>query len=157
MKMRVMAATVAAIWAMGAVAPASAQTVQAKDPKSVMDALASANYPSELKKDDGGDPLITSEANGMHFLIAFYGCKSNLNCTTVSFYSAFRADKKPTAATMNEWNSKKRFGRAFLDNEGDPAIQLDVDLDDGGMSRALFIDNIEWFSVAFASLREATK
>lgn len=38
---------------------------------------------------------------------------------------------------MNEWNRKKRYTKAYLDDEQDPVIDMDIYLGDGGIS----IDN----------------
>ena len=44
--------------------------------------------------------------------------------------------------------ASERFGRAYLDKESDPILEMDVDLDDGGLSPDLFVDNLEfWTSV----------
>ena len=53
-----------------------------------------------------------------------------------------------TIGDMNEWNKAHRFSRAYIDKDGDPCIEGDLDLDSGGMSRALFLDNLEtWGSL----------
>ena len=65
-------------------------------------------------------------------------------------WKAARYDLKDAVSLerINEWNGTQRFGRAFLDKEKDPILQMDLDLDDGGISQLLFIDNIEfWTSV----------
>ncbi|HYW52084.1 MAG TPA: YbjN domain-containing protein [Gemmatimonadaceae bacterium] len=38
-----------------------------------------------------------------------------------------------TLTKVNEWNKKKRFGRAYIDADGDPCVELDYDLE-GGVS-----------------------
>lgn len=38
-----------------------------------------------------------------------------------------------TLTKVNEWNKSKRFGRAYIDAEGDPCVELDYDLE-GGVS-----------------------
>jgi hypothetical protein len=55
---------------------------------------------------------------------------------------------------VNDWNKVKRFSRAYIDKDGDPALEFDVDLDDGGMSAALFIDNIEFFEASIAGFKK---
>lgn len=142
----------AAIAAWGSV-PASAQTVEARSPGSVQSALESNGYKPEMKKDSSGDPLIVIESQGYKMMVLFFGCKNNVECKSVSFFAATRAPKKLDLQAVNAWNQKRRFGRASLDSDGDPNLQFDVDLDDGGMSSALFIDNIEWFTVAFDNLK----
>ncbi len=51
--------------------------------------------------------------------------------------------------TINEWNKTKRFGRAYIDAEGDPCVELDYDLE-GGVSD----DSIKvWFDTVTAIVR----
>ncbi len=56
---------------------------------------------------------------------------------------------KATITTVNEWNKTKRFGRAYIDAEGDPCVELDYDLE-GGVSD----DSIRvWFGTVSAIVR----
>ena len=51
--------------------------------------------------------------------------------------------------SVNEWNKTKRFGRAYIDAEGDPCVELDYDLE-GGVSD----DSIKvWFDTVTAIVR----
>jgi len=133
--------------------PTLAQAVEARSPSSVQAVLQSNGYKPEMKKDNGGDPMIIIDSQGYKMMLLFFGCKNNADCKTVSLLAASRAPKKLDLQAVNAWNQKRRFGRAFLDADGDPNLQLDIDLDDGGMSPALFVDNIEWFTVAFDNLK----
>ena len=50
---------------------------------------------------------------------------------------------------VNEWNKSKRFGRGYIDDEGDPCVELDYDLE-GGVSD----DSIKvWFDTVTAIVR----
>ena len=141
---------VMAMAALGLMAtPASAQTVSAANPESIAAVLRSRGYRAEVTKDGQGDPLIKSGADGSTFLIVFFNCTGGRNCATIQFYAGFKTDgNAPSLSRINEWNREKRFGRAYIDAEGDPVVEMDVDLDDGGMSRLLFEDNLEfWVSV----------
>jgi hypothetical protein len=129
-------------------APAQAQMVRAQDPQSVVAAMQSAGYTAALGTDRLGDPKIDSSTSGTKFTVFFYNCTKNRDCATVQFHSGYKVKTPVTLERINEWNRTQRFGRAYLDKEGDPIIEMDVDLDDGGLSRALFIDNLEfWDSV----------
>ena len=129
-------------------APAMAQNVRASDPQTIVEALQGAGFKAEVRKDGVGDPMIVSAHSGSEFRVIFYGCTANKNCATIQFLSGYEVKTPVTLARINEWNKTKRFARAVLDNEGDPIILMDVDLDDGGLSRALFIDNLEfWISL----------
>jgi hypothetical protein len=124
---------------------AMAQMVQALSPSSVANALQSAGYRAELTKDSGGDPMIKSTSSGSDFSILFYGCTKNSDCTTVQFFAGYQKPKNGSLSSMNEFNAKNRFVRAYQADTGSARIEMDVDLDDGGMSRALFTDNLEFW------------
>ena len=91
--------------------------------------------------------MIRSALDGSSFAIIFYGCTKNRACQTIQFYAGFKSDGKVSIETMNEWNKAQRFGRAYIDKDKDPVIEMDVDLDDGGMSRALFEDHFEYWEM----------
>ena len=128
--------------------PAHAQMVRALDPQSVVAALQASGYAAKLGTDRVGDPMVTSGVSGTTFQIFFYNCTNHQACATVQFHSAYDISTPVGLDQINAWNQKKRFGRAFLDKENDPVLEMDVDLDDGGLSRLLFIDNVEfWASI----------
>jgi hypothetical protein len=134
-----------------AAAPAEAQMVSAKNPDSLIKALQGAGYAAKLDKDGSGDPMIVSAAGGHPFRVIFYGCTQNRDCATIQFAAGYDKKSETSLASINDWNRTKRFGRAYLDAEGDPILGMDVDLDDGGVSTALFIDNLQfWTSVKAA-------
>lgn len=140
-----------AIAAAGMAMPAQAQLVSARKPDTLVKALQAAGYSAKLGKDSTGDPMIESAVNGHPFRVVFYGCKANRDCATITFAAGFDKKSVTDLTSINEWNRKNRFGRAYLDDEGDPILGMDVDLDDGGMSTALFTDNLEfWTAVAGA-------
>jgi hypothetical protein len=139
---------VAALVAATFAAPANAQLVKAQDPQTIVRALQNAGYKAQLGVDKVGDPMITSGFSGTAFQISFYNCTNHKECATVQFHSGYDLNTAPALASMNQWNREQRFGRGYLDGENDPIMEMDVDLDDGGMSPALFIDNVEfWTSI----------
>ena len=126
---------------MAAVQPAAAQNVTAANPQSVAAVLRADGLQVEVKTDKDGDPLLeTSLGDNQKFSVYFYNCTNHANCETVQFYAGY-TDSKMDAAKLNDWNRTKRFGRAYIDSVGDPAVEMDIDLAAGGMSRALFEDN----------------
>lgn len=151
MKIRYLAlASLAAFWA----APSAAQMVRAQDPQTLVKALQDAGYGAKLGTDKVGDPMITSGVNGTTFQIFFYNCTAHKACATVQFHSGYDLPKPVTLERVNEWNRGQRFGRGYLDKENDPILEMDVDLDDGGLSPALFIDNIEFWSSILTSFEK---
>ncbi|HYD24362.1 MAG TPA: YbjN domain-containing protein [Croceibacterium sp.] len=143
-------AAIAAAWAV----PAQAQMVRAQDPGSVVRALQDGGYAAKLGTDQVGDPMITSGVGGTTFQIFFYNCTDHAECATVQFHSGYDFTTSPGLETINEWNRNNRFGRAYLDDEDDPIIEMDVDLDDGGLSPLLFIDNIEFWESTLSNFEK---
>lgn len=133
---------------------ASAQMVTATNPQTLVDALQSGGYKAQLAKDDAGDPRINSAVGGTNFVIFFYGCAKNVNCKTVQFFAGFSDMSKITLEQMNSWNTDFRWGRAYKTKEGAVRLEMDVDLEDGGVSRALFLDNIEYWETTLAAFEK---
>ncbi|HEX9947359.1 MAG TPA: YbjN domain-containing protein [Allosphingosinicella sp.] len=140
----------AALWAV----PVQAQMVKAQDPETLVRALQKEGYVAKLGTDKGGDPMITSGISGTTFLIFFYNCTEHKACATIQFHSGYDLKKPIGLDKINEWNSTKRFGRAFIDKENDPNLEMDIDLDDGGISQALFIDNLEYWAIVIADFEK---
>ena len=69
------------------------------------------------------------------------------NCKSIQFHSGFTAEKPVTADALHSYTRDHRFGRAFLDSEGQPAIQYDINMAEGGISEALLLDNVELWEV----------
>ena len=143
-------AALAILWT----APARAQMVTAQDPGSVVRALQQGGYPATLGTDRVGDPMITSAVAGTEYQMFFYNCTAHQACATVQFHSRYQPATPVGLERLNEWNSTKRFGRAFLDKSGFPVLEMDVDLDDGGLSSLLFIDNIEFWTSILVSFEQ---
>jgi Putative bacterial sensory transduction regulator len=121
--------------------PALAQNVIAENPAQMADILRSFGYRAELTTDTGGDPKIASSSGGANFSIFFYGCTNSQNCDAISFSAAFDLDPGSNTKLMNDWNQKKRYSKAYLDDEQDPVIDMDVFLGSGGVS----IDNFRFW------------
>jgi hypothetical protein len=120
--------------------------VHAQDPQTIVRALQGGGYSAKLGVDKVGDPMVTSAVGGTTFQIFFYNCTNHMGCATVQFHSGYDLNTAPPLETINEWNRSERFGRAYLDKENDPILEMDVDLDDGGLSPLLFIDNVEFWA-----------
>ena len=134
-------------------APAFAQNIVA-DHAQVQSALQDAGFRAEIEG-EGADRFISSGSSGYNFGVFFYGCNdAGEECKTVQFYAAFTPTKKPTLKQMNEYAMNHRWGRVYIDAEGDPVIEMDVDLEDGGMSPELFKDNIEYWAAVMNAYAE---
>jgi Putative bacterial sensory transduction regulator len=93
--------------------------------------LARGYGAATLTKDDSGDPLIKNRTDGIAWSVYFYGCDKGADCSSIQFSAGFTMKNKPTVAKINEWNMQKRWAKARVDNEGDPIITHDVNLQHG--------------------------
>jgi hypothetical protein len=144
-----------ALGALAVAAPAQAELVRAQDPATVVAAMKAGGFPATLGKDSVGDPMISSSTDGTNFQVYFYNCTDNRECATVQFHAGYDFDDPPSLATINDFNRDQRFAGAHLDKESDPVVEMDVDLDDGGMSQALFIDNLQFWQSVIGKFEEA--
>jgi len=107
------------------------ELVSAEDPDAIL-SVAKGFGSAVMKKDSGGDPLIICRVDGTKFGIYFFGCDSNgKKCDDIKFGTAWSGIKVPWE-TINEWNRSKRYGTAYLDNDGDPNLDMPVNIDHGG-------------------------
>ena len=58
-----------------------------------------------------------------------------------------------TLGRINEWNRTKRFSKAYLDDDDDPCLESDLDLE-GGVATAAIQEFIETFRVSVEMFRE---
>lgn len=144
-----------AVSAVAVAVPAQAELVRGQDPASVVAAMKAGGFAAELGVDSVGDPMITSTVDGTSFRVFFYNCTNNVECATVQFHSGYDFEEAPSFASINEFNKSQRFASAFLDKDNDPILEMDVDLDDGGMSQALFIDNLQFWQSVVGKFEEA--
>jgi hypothetical protein len=57
---------------------------------------------------------------------------------SIQFYVGI-TDSKANLSRVNEWNKNKKYSRSYIDNDGDPVLELDLDLA-GGVTVDRFYD-----------------
>lgn len=116
--------------------PAQAELINAKNPQVIADILKSQGLAAEYKTPSGESAYIESAHDGLKFLVLFMNCNDNKrDCKTMQFYMGYNDAKSTTLEKLNSWNKEKRFARAYRDDEGDPVLEMDVDLDFNGIPR----------------------
>lgn len=118
------------IFTLIALAPARAQDAVTATPERITQILQDLGYRAQIDEDSYGDPLIISAAEGVDFRVVFYNCEDG-ECGSIGFSAGFDLASASTATAMNEWNRGKRFARGFIDDEGDPFLVMDLDLEHG--------------------------
>lgn len=131
--------------------PQSAAAQITADVDQIAEVMRDAGYRAEITEADDGTPKIESATAGYNFAVLFYGCEGVNNCKTIQLFSwKSLKDDQITLEKLNSWNSGMRFARAHRDSDGDPIIQMDIDLEDGGMPAALLKDNLEYWDSILA-------
>ncbi|MGA0603331.1 YbjN domain-containing protein [Caulobacter sp. KR2-114] len=115
-------------------APYPAEGVTARDVAAVLQAKG---YQATLDKDGTGDPMVRSAVDGTKFQVVFYDCDKTHRCGALEFLVGFDLPDGMALARLNKWNRDQRFGHAYLDDENDPYIQLDLNTDNGFTSESL--------------------
>ncbi len=117
-------------------APARADLVNPKNPATIEAMVESQGWPANLVTSEDKSPYIESTRNGLKFLVLFMNCDDNqANCKTLQYYMGFSDAKGTALERINEWNQSKRFARAYIDDQGDPVLEMDIDLDFAGLPR----------------------
>ena len=101
--------------------------------------------------DDDGDPVWTFTHSGILITIVSYDEKESDRYASLLFYAGWAADTAVSLFAINDWNRRSRFGRAYVDETGDPAIELDLLLT-GGVTAQTLKEYIEVFVATVSDL-----
>jgi hypothetical protein len=101
--------------------------------------------------DDDGDPLWTLVLSEILITIVPYDKTAPGEYASLLFYAGWTIDTEIALTEINEWNRSKRFGRAYLDDLGDPVVELDLLLGHG-VTRDTVKEYIALFEATVSSL-----
>jgi hypothetical protein len=144
-------------WVLGstffwAAVPAQADLVTPENPADISAIVESQGWPATLVTSEDKTAFIESERNGLKFLVLFLNCDDDQkNCKTLQYYMGFSDAKGTTPDQLNEWNKSKRFARAYVDESGDPVLEMDLDLDFNGIPR----ENVTESFITWGALMDA--
>ena len=150
MSFRLVAAAAVLMGAM--TGPALTQGLLIGHPETVLD-LVRNHGTGDLETDGEGDPMIVAETGGIRYVVYFYDCDDSVLCKSIQFRAAWNAPGAYSMRDMNEWNRDRRFAKAYLDDDGDPTLEMDVNLD-FGVTRDNLDDTIDWWRVVLTRFRE---
>jgi hypothetical protein len=140
--------------ALFAATPAHAELINATNPAAIKAIVESQGWPATLIAKAGDDPYIESNRDGLKFLVLFMNCDENKKCKTLQYYMGFSDAKEVSLDKLNKWNKNKRFARAYKDDEGDPVLEMDVDLDFAGIPRENIGESFNTWASLMDSFRE---
>jgi len=143
--MKVRAMILGGILAMGLAAPALAAGSDLLDGSNVDEILklAKGYGDASLETQSNGDPKIKGVMDDVSYSIYFMNCTDNEDCEDLNFYAGF-LDLKPKQDDINSWNRDKRFGKAYIDSDGDAVVEMDLNLEHGISTDNLKADIDVW-------------
>ena len=99
-------------------------------------------------------PSIDSKFGGITTLIQLANCDEGTtqNCGILRFHAGFDLEAGLDMKAANQWNLDKYFGRAYLDDENDPHVDLVVSM--VGISDESIKDHIEWWDWVIGAFKE---
>lgn len=125
-----------------------AASVTSFDPATIVTTLQDAGYKAKLSKNKDGDPVIESASQGNTVQISLLNCKDNKNCDQLEMiilWSCAPEDLKRCQVLDNKWNGEENFSSTVI--LGDHIfLYKHILFDKAGISRELFIRNIEMFA-----------
>ena len=112
----------------------------------VAQTLAMKGLPVQLGADNFHEPLIESHAGKIRFYVYFYDCDEARRCSNIQFRAGFSTHGGLTLVRINDWSTRWRFGRLYLDPEGDAILDMDVDVARGVTPEQLRVQLDRWLA-----------
>lgn len=125
--------------------------VSAADPDAILN-IATGYGSATLKKDSSNDPFISGRIAGTKYGIIFYGCSNGKDCNHIQFAAGW-SGVEVSMDDINAWNRDKKFGKAYIDKDGDPRFEMAVNLDYGVTQRNLD-DTFDWWTKILAGFEK---
>jgi hypothetical protein len=110
----------------------------------IVAALENNGFSVDMTTDGDGDPMIESTDNDEPFNVHFYGCTDGKDCEYIEFTEGWDLPNGTTPDVIEKWNEDRVWGRAYLDSENDPWVDMAVNLK-GGVSAENFDDTVSWW------------
>lgn len=96
---------------------------------------------------EGRENAWAIEVSGRRALVMLSQSRQN-----IGLWSYVRGEGRVTMDKVNEWNKTKRFSRAYLDSDGDPNVEWDIDLE-GGVSVGAVREGIRTFGIVVEAFK----
>jgi len=118
--------------------PAQAQVIEKLTVENIGATLVDNDLRFVETTDNRGFPLIQIETEGTftarNINIFFYGCDAT-GCEDITLYSWYEAPRPVSSQTIYEWNDifrqARNWSRAYVDEEGDPTLVMNINATGG--------------------------
>ncbi|MDR2690631.1 MAG: YbjN domain-containing protein [Azoarcus sp.] len=123
-------------------------------PNTVFSIAKEANRSAKLDSDGDGDPMITSQAEGIEYVVFFYDCTDGKDCKSLAFSASLDDTQGATLERLNTYNAEERYGKAFIDRDGKLTLDMDVEIEYGMSRRNLKEAFVDWEAAVRAFKKE---
>jgi len=121
--------------------------------------LQKEGFVPKLDKDDDGEPRLTFKVDGYEWSIYFYACGPGATetrpCVSYQFYSGYTSNKAVPLEIINQWNTDKRYARAYnyVQKDGKTSSRIEIDV----LSEGTQANKSETFLAFFQKMKEAAQ
>lgn len=134
---------------------ANADLLSPRNPQTVADALEARGWPAKVLTKAGSNPAIETSRDGVKAMVLFMNCNDqHRDCRSIQFYMGFTDAKATSLERLNSINKDMRFGRAYRDDDGDPVLEMDLDMDADGIPREVFNANLLTWAALMTKFRD---
>lgn len=112
--------------------------------------LAAEVGTARLDRDDDGQDYVAGSIDGINYALDVYNCDPE--CADLTFTASFDVNGV-TDAMMNEWNATRRFGKAYIRDDGDAVLQIAINTR-YGISVETFRDDLVWWETVLVDYVE---
>ncbi|MFC3531747.1 YbjN domain-containing protein [Vogesella facilis] len=149
--MKYVLTTLACLAVLAPLAQAEDKLLDAGNPKALYE-LARGFGSAELGTSEKGNPKIKGRMDGMGYSIFFLQCEDGKKCRDVQFSAGWEG-YDITQAQINDWNRRKNYSKAYLDEVNDPILEMDVVMNPG-ISPAAFERAFKLWKMALKDFRQ---
>ncbi len=123
------------------------------DPADAILPIAQRFGEAEMDVDDLGYPMIVGTIEGLYYFAYYYGCNDDgTGCNSIQLRATWTVDSI-SLEHLNEWNRTTRFGKAYVESDGDVALEMEVNLDFGVTPNNLD-DTFDWWRIGLIEFAE---
>jgi hypothetical protein len=92
--------------------------------------LQAKGHQATERVDSEGDPMLSVKSAAFSYRVLFYGCHEG-SCDTVQFRAWWELPGKFSSSDVNAFNREYRVGRAYLDDDSYPTLDVVLELSGG--------------------------
>ncbi|MCS7218328.1 MAG: YbjN domain-containing protein [Thermus sp.] len=104
------------------------------------------------RRERGGQVYYALRMAGVRALLLLLDCSEG-GCSSLQLYAVFGLPDKLPLERINEWNRRYRFSRSYLDEDGDPVLEADLDLT-GGVADAAIRNFLQTFELSLRTFMD---